>query len=245
MVFDPTTETWIKNSLPTAQKGRSVGVITKILESNEDGKPQGGLFINTNKTRVQSKPINVKRGANKGAYSFGHVIPWHNTELFSHLSVVRDRQVRYDPDVARGLDFGSGSSTQNYRKRRKKASKILFLVSISENLNHPIEAIDVKQYFDLLLDEAGKRLSEDEGRQVDLSNMFTLHSLRVGGITAFLKAGVPLSGVLTEFIAGHASVIMNFYYQVFAATEVDSIIKQAADKLDSGEMVERVIFSNV
>ena len=74
--------------------------------------------------------------------------------------------------------------------------------------------------------------------------MFTLHSLRVGGITAFLKAGVPL-GVLTEFIAGHASVIMNFYYQVFAATEVDSIIKQAADKLDSGEMVESDLFQRL
>ncbi|WP_448192804.1 VPA1269 family protein [Azospirillum sp. sgz301742] len=244
-IFDPDTNAWSRNDLPTAEPGRSVGVIHQVLEMGEDGRPLGGFFINSNKTQNAKNKLKWSRGPNKSARGFGYIIPWHNEELFRHLAYCRSWQSRYNPvSEPRGLDTVADHSMRVTKAVAQNLPGFYFLFRDPSAGNEPVSSYKLNQMFYQVLEEAGRRLSEDDGRKISLSDLFTLHSLRVGGITAFMKAGVPLS-VLTEFVAGHATVIMNIYYQRHSSPEINRIISEAASTLESGGLVEDDLFNRV
>ncbi len=245
LIFDPGTLGWRKNSLPTAELGRSVGVIQRVLEMGEDGKPLGGFFINSNKTRNAKAKLVSSRGPNKSARAFGYTIPWSNEELFCHLAYCRDWQVGNNPLMEpRGLDTVADHSMRVTKTVTKNLPGFYFLFRDPSAGNEPISSFKLNQMFDQVLTEASRRISEEEGLEISFNDLFTLHSLRVGGITAFMKAGVPLS-VLTELIAGHATVMMNLYYQRHSAPEISRIISDAASTIESGGVFEDDLLSRV
>ncbi|ABQ30029.1 integrase family protein [Acidiphilium cryptum] len=244
-IFDRESESWTKNKLNTAEAGRSVGVIHRIIDSDLNGASLAGLFINSNKTRHPQRRVRRGRGPNLGAFDFGYVIPWNNLELFKHIAYCRDWQIENNPvSSPRGLDTVSDTSMRVTPTIAKDLPGFYFLFRDPTLRNEPISSHKLGVLFARVLEEAGRRLSIEDGAKISLDNLFTLHSLRVGGITAFMKAGVPL-GVLTEFIAGHSTVIMNLYYQKFSAPELDKIISDAAAKLQAGSQIEADLLDRI
>lgn len=245
LIFDPDANAWVCNVLPTAEPGRSVGVVHQILDMGEDGRPLGGFFINSNKTRNAKAKLGSSRGANKSARAFGYIIPWHNEDLFRHLAYCRAWQIRNNPVTEpRSLDTVADHSMRVTKAVARNLPGFYFLFRDPTAGNEPISSFKLNQLFEQVLAEAGRRLSQEEGREISLSDLFTLHSLRVGGITAFMKAGVPLS-VLTELIAGHATVMMNLYYQRHSSPEISRIISEAASALESGGLIEDDLIDRV
>jgi hypothetical protein len=54
--------------------------------------------------------------------------------------------------------------------------------------------------------------NEENGQKLaPRSAIFNEHTLRVTGLTALIDAGVPI-GIVSEFLAGHATVFMTWYY---------------------------------
>ena len=60
---------------------------------------------------------------------------------------------------------------------------------------------------------------------------YTLHGLRVSGITAFIEAGVPLH-VIAEFVSGHANLVMTLYYTKLQNFTISEQLQAAAASLD-------------
>lgn len=64
-----------------------------------------------------------------------------------------------------------------------------------------------------------------------------MHTLRVSGITAMLESGVPLE-VVSQFVAGHASLVMTLWYFKNSPGQLREAIRQAQDKaLAEGDFV--------
>jgi hypothetical protein len=57
-----------------------------------------------------------------------------------------------------------------------------------------------------------------------------IHTLRVSGITALATAGLPLP-ILAEFLAGHASILMDLYYVKFDKTAVQQMVEQCIHRI--------------
>ena len=244
-LFDAKSCEWLPSQLPTMEKGRSVGVVHQVIKTEHDDNTLGGFFINSNKTRHADVKLNNTRGPNKSAFSFGYIIPWNNVDLFKHITFCRDWQIRNNPiDSPRGLDSVAEHSMRVTTPVARSLPRFYFLFRDPDAVNEPVSSFKLTKMFNQVLEEAGRRLSEENNRTIDLSDHFTLHSLRVGGITAFMKSGMPL-GVLTEFVAGHSTIIMNLYYQRHSAPEISDIISKAANKLEGGGLVEEDLLGRV
>ena len=244
-LFDRESGEWKLNDLPTMEKGRSVGIIHQILDTDGTGKPLGGFFINSNKTRNADVKLTSSRGPNKSAFSFGYIIPWNNFELFGHIAFCRDWQTKNNPiSEPRGLDSVAEHSMRVTAAVAGSLPDYYFLFRDPNAANEPISSHKLNAMFKQVLEEASRRLSIEYEQEISLSHHFSLHSLRVGGITAFMKSGMPL-GVLTEFIAGHSTIIMNLYYQKHSAPEISDIISKAAENLENGDLLEEDLLDRV
>lgn len=245
LIYDHAAGTWVPNLLPSAEAGRSVGVIQQILAMDANGNPLGGFFINSNKTKGADVKLTSSRGPNKSAHSFGYSIPWNNTELFENLAYCRDWQIRCNTaPQPRGLDEVSDNSMRVTQAVARNLPKFYFLFRDPSAGNDPVSSYKLTAMFDLVMREASRRISEEDGKEINLDRFYTLHCLRVGGITAFAKAGIPL-GVLTEFIAGHSTIIMNLYYQRHSAPEISRIINDALAAFEAGGAIEDDLFERV
>jgi len=82
--------------------------------------------------------------------------------------------------------------------------------------------------------EVEKEIYEETGEKIVLTyetdnyrkqhkNVFDIHSLRVSGITNLIEAGVPVE-VVSQFVAGHSSVVMTLYYNKNSMEEINKII---------------------
>ncbi|PPD31935.1 MAG: hypothetical protein CTY19_12295 [Methylomonas sp.] len=57
-----------------------------------------------------------------------------------------------------------------------------------------------------------------------------IHTLRVSGITALATAGLPIP-ILAEFLAGHASILMDLYYVKVDKTAVQQMVEQCIHRI--------------
>lgn len=235
LIYDSQSHEFCRN--PDGQKDRHFGVLREIFDSTTQTRFTG-LFINTNKTqRLYSK-------GKKGGYE----ILWENKELNSVLVSLRDWQCRYNPchDPVHVNEL----TDRNLHCTESIAPFIpryffLFRDPCTKGENEPISYVRLESMFLLLMAETEKRLRA-EGEPVTLikdweqlatkripkSAVTTLHGLRVSGITAFAEAGVPLQ-ILTDFLAGHATILMNLYYQRFGIAKVTQIIDKAAAVMEN------------
>lgn len=215
---------------PNGLSGRRLGV---FREFTSGGKRFTGLYINTNKTQALYSASDRQ----------GYDIMWENESVNEALAFLRDWQMRYNP-LKEPVHVNSLSDTTLHAPERiaKLVKPVFFLfrdkASIRTSPHEPISHQRIEMLYLHLLAAAEERLKE-EGSDVTLITewepngktprraIVTLHSLRVSGITNFAEAGVPLH-ILTEFLAGHSTILMNLWYHKFGFATVNTVISKAA-----------------
>ncbi|MFM0122663.1 VPA1269 family protein [Paraburkholderia sp. RL18-101-BIB-B] len=228
---------WISNPGPLAKMGRAEGWLRRIRDTSV-WKEYLGFWINTNKTTA------IGRG---DAQDFGYEIPWQHDELIGTLMRLRDWQIANNP-----IEKLSSRADLFERHLRPTAALAKLMPAYAYLFRHPKETDltcwhepvryeSVNQFFLTLMDEIEARryntpneiklvLTRDSaGRPA--SSIFTVHGLRVAGITAFAEAGVP-APIIAEFLAGHMTVLMTVYYERFGPATVTRMLNDALQALD-------------
>lgn len=241
---------WVENTGPFAPRKGSrrdpQGLIRRIWDP-ELGRWFNGLFITTNKTQDRAK----------GFVESGYEIPWENREIMELACTLRDWQGKYNP-CQRPLSRGelSDANLQTSADVAERVEKLHFLFRDAANRRQPQEPPTTGRlslFWRALNAELERRLERegivnDDGSRVQLvtfsdtpngytyptGTLFDPHSLRVAGLTALHQAGVPLH-ILSEFVAGHATVLMTLYYVRPTAGEVRRRLDEAQGKLPDME----------
>lgn len=238
-VFRPDQGGWVRNTNrwtpDPASKKKPMGFVRRIWD-HQLSKPFNGLYITTNKT--------ADRAA--GFIESGYEIPWENPDAIALFVALRDWQEKYNPSqkpLTRSelSDVGLSASADV----AMRLEKLHFLFRDPSNAAYPMEPISVGRLSSFwlgLVAELERRLASrgitsHDGSPITLitkyaegrpaGTIFDPHSLRVAGLTAFAAAGVPIH-VLSEFVAGHATVLMTIYYQKLGASEVTRLLDEAS-----------------
>lgn len=198
-----------------------------------------GLFVNTNKTATYD-----------GRRAPGYEIPYLTPELAGHLANLRDWGLRYLPPLSKPIVYSdTGEGRRKYPKA--EASKLpqvapLFRDPSSEDKLTPISYDKLATAYVRLLAETEKRVKQQYGIDISLTKLnsegrptwkYDMHTLRVSGITAMLESGVPLE-IVSQFVAGHASLVMTLWYFKNSPGQLREAIRQAQDKaMSEGDFV--------
>ena len=243
---------WLPNHHPLATKGRRTGVIRSF--DDYQGAGSLGFFINSNKTSTSCD----RRGET------GFDIKWQHPELLDRLNRLERWQRLHNPadkllarcDLStrdRKLEVSDGAGER----------PTTYLFRLFDNLNlsfrqFPPSYTVCRDFFLRVLDEVEARLGErtriSNAAEPDASKhasapililtrigrfpevgAYSLHSLRVSGITAFAEAGVP-PAIIAEFLSGHLTVLMALYYMKFGAATVTRILADAEQAIESGAL---------
>lgn len=228
---------WVKNTHKLATAGRAEGVLRRIIDTNIE-REFVGLWINTNKTSA---------AALSPGRDVGYEIPWQQVEIVTCLYNLRIWQSRFNA-VQRFLSRDDLQEKvlhpTNALKGLMPAYTYLFREMKDQSLStadQPPTAQVLAQFFFRVLDEVEGRLvreAEANNKKVNprlviarkgkipSACAYSLHSLRVTGITAFAEAGVP-ANVIAEFLAGHLTVLMSVYYTKFGPDFITRILNEA------------------
>lgn len=231
--YDPATGTDVKNPSPKAIKGRRQACL-RLLQDNQLLEQWLGLFVNTNKTALYD-----------GKSPVGYEIPYVSPELASLLLMAKDWQLRYMPPLAALATYNNDS--QHKREFAKvdprKMPKIapLFLDPKSTQKDRPVSRAKVAKLWLRVLEETEKRIERERGVKLELTTLnekgervwkYDLHTLRVSGISAMIENGVPLE-VVSQFVAGHASLVMTLWYLKFAPEKLRDMLEKARAKAEA------------
>ena len=222
---------WIPNTHPLACAKRKQGAIRRIFDA-QSASDLTGLWINTNKTKAQG------RGR---AEDQGYEIPWQLNVLIEMFCKLRAWQSTYNPVdrfVSRAeLSEASLRPTEALKKRMPGYAYLFRHLrdgAPSRRLE-PVRENYLVRVFLAVMEEIELRRKGTPGeiklivsrcKGVPASAIYTVHGLRVTGITAFAAAGVPLP-IIAEFLAGHLSVLMTIYYTKLGPATVTEILENA------------------
>lgn len=236
LIYDHAREAFVPNHLPTATPGRAEGCI-RLFVDGELRKDIIGLWINTNKTTVADPRVDK-----------GYGIPWSTNELRWALDHLRRWQIRHNPmhrplsrdelleSELRPSEALTGSLPSYYYLFRDPVTSV-------NDPHHPVTKSRLDVFFRLLMAEVEKELQADDpaitlvwrnDTGTVTKSLFSLHSLRVTGITHFMKAGVPIQ-VLAEFVAGHATILMTLHYAKFGPNYISETVERASRAIAEGE----------
>lgn len=234
---------WDRNPSPLALRKRREGWLRRIHDSSSCTEYLG-FWININKTAA------VGRGDSK---DFGYEIPWQHEELIRTLILLRDWQQANNP-ISRLYSRAdlSEKAIQPTEALAKHMPPYAYLFRLPRETDltawhEPARYEAVSEFFLAVMDEIESRrrgtpnevpiiLSRNQtGRPA--TAVFSLHGLRVAGITAFAEAGVP-APVIAEFLAGHMTVLMTVYYQKFGPSTVTKMLNEAMNALDRARLAD-------
>ncbi len=237
----PLNVRWAKNPSDLCQPGRRQGALRQIWDASAQlaGRPDEfvGFWINTNKTAAGNSGLAEDRG---------YEIPWQREDLIYYLAKLRLWQVEHNP-LRRLLarDELSDPDLHPTPGLRGKLPRYGYLFrdkvdGISGDQEPPTYS-QLRSLFGRVMAEVEDRLFEQglrsgQGQRIQLVRAdaygapsrieYSLHGLRVAGISAFAEAGVPAT-VIAEFVAGHATVLMTLYYQKFGPATITRLLDQA------------------
>jgi hypothetical protein len=232
---------WVSNTSPLARKARTEGWLRRIRDTSVS-KDYLGFWVNSNKTTAMG------RG---DAKDYGYEIPWQHDELISILTRLRDWQMLHNP-----IETLSSRGDLSEKSLRPTAALSKLMPAYAYLFRHPrdsdltswhepVRYEAVNQFFLALMDEIEDRRhnTPNEVRLILSRNsvnspgsaIFTVHGLRVAGITAFAEAGVP-APIIAEFLAGHMTVLMTVYYHKFGPATVTRMLNEALHALDRARM---------
>ena len=231
------------NSSVFAVRGRQESVFRKIRDSSAQlaGRPSDfvGFWINTNKTPIGTGDITQDRG---------YEIPWQREDLIYYLAKLRDWQVRHNP--LRQLFSRDELGVERLRVPapwNKALPKYAYLFrdkvdGLAGEFAPPTHS-QLRSLFLRALAEVEDRFADSgwlnsDGERLSLvevddyggpkGSAYSLHGLRVAGISALAEAGVP-TPIIAEFVAGHATVLMTLYYQKFGPATVTRLLNEAIE----------------
>lgn len=227
---------WIKNTSRLAMDDRRQGCI-RLARDTSVMKDYVIFWINTNKTDARG----VKRGKD-----FGYEIPWQNDDLIAILLRLRDWQMTFNP--VKALTSRAQLSEALLRPtpalaRHMPKYTFLFRHPREHALaqwHEPVAYQRLAPFFLAVMEEIELR-RKGTGDEVSLivdrrirggapsAAIFSLHGLRVSGISAFAEAGVP-APIIAEFIAGHLTVLMTLYYQKYGPATVSRMLDEAEQR---------------
>lgn len=244
---DATNGGWVPNSGPLASgrgdQRRPQGLVQRMWDA-EKGRWYNGIWITTNKTADH---------ATAGS-SAGYPIPWENEDVIGLFTFLRDWQEKHNPCLAL-MSRGelSDPKLQSSEDVKENAAKLAFLFRDAASRTAPMEpvstgrlnefwhrlmeALEDRMWAEGLTNEDGSRIQivlnwqEYKGeRRRPTKSIFDPHSLRVAGLTALAEAGVPIH-ILSEMVAGHASILMTIYYVRPSAGTVQDVLDAAQARL--------------
>jgi hypothetical protein len=235
--YDRVTGQWRPNNLKTKKHKKPTGVIRKIWDGQRGGH-MTGLFINTNKTKTRD------------AVEEGYVIPWQNDEVINLAARLQEWQVENYPLKQPTRFANVVPSLGDLPTKDVIASTpdryYLFRDLCGRYPEAPVTSGRLQVIFVRLMEKLEEELWERkitnaDGSKISLiltrdktgnarSSIFDLHSLRVTGLTAFVKAGVPIH-ILSKLVAGHSTFLMTLYYAQMDIGYITDILSDAQTKI--------------
>jgi hypothetical protein len=227
MLYDFNSQTEVKNPNPLAIPGRRESCIRKLHDSLRlESWP--GLYVNTNKTALYD-----------GRRPPGYEIPYLTEGMAQLLSQMQAWNKRYLPPLASLVTYreeARGNSIYSSSKEVKLPQIApLFRDPSSAQKVLPPSYEKVARLYVRVLAETEKRIKAERGIDIALTKIRTdgtvtwrydLHTLRVSGISAMIESGVPLE-VVSQFIAGHASLVMTLWYLKHSPGKIRDAIAKA------------------
>ncbi|WP_370311693.1 VPA1269 family protein [Sagittula sp.] len=232
-VYDRTTGGWQKNVLRAKRHKHPSGFLKQIWDG-EQGGYMTGLYVNTNKTKTRD------------AVDEGYSIPWQNEDVIELAARLQDWQIANHP-LSRPTPYEAilpaidGKPTEDVIAQTP-SRYYLFRDPCGNYPEAPITAGRMRQIFLKLMLELEEELWRRGIKNIDGSKImiisswdktgrvtgaiFDLHSLRVTGLTSFVKAGVPIH-ILSKLLAGHSSFLMTLYYAQMDIGYVTDILNKA------------------
>jgi hypothetical protein len=243
----PPQVTWTKNGSALAIPGRKEGVLRLIHDRSAQlaGRPSDfiGFWINTNKTPLQGTAVEQDRG---------YEIPWQREDLIYYIAKLRDWQSQHNPlRELLGRDQLGDSQLLPPPGSTVQLPKYAYLFrdrvdglwgDQAPPTRDQIRGLMVRVFAEVQDRLADQGITNFDGTPVKIveederapyRTPYTLHGLRVAGISALAEAGVPIA-IISEFIAGHATVLMTLYYQKFGPATVTRLLNQAREAEASG-----------
>ncbi|WP_046867696.1 VPA1269 family protein [Microvirga massiliensis] len=227
------TNEFIPNSSPISEPGRQEGLLKRIYDGTTQ-RYYTGLHITTNKSAALSST----------EFERPYDIPWQCDSLLSHLEFLLDWQRTYNagPRKLTRRDLSDVKLRPSEAARNLPGYYFLFRdpANRSAPRDEPVPHGRMRNFFLAVLEEAERRLN-DEGEGVQLVirtkqglvSPYSLHGLRVSGITHFAEAGVPIQ-VIAEFVAGHSTLLMSIHYTKFGPSKITDILDEAMDTIEEG-----------
>jgi hypothetical protein len=238
MTVDTRTGKSVKNKHPGAIIGRRESCL-RMLNDSLRLETWCGLFVNTNKTALYD-----------GRGPIGYEIPYLPPALLDQLVRMRDWGKRYLPPLTKPVLYSESSEARaNYPgavdKKRLPLVAPLFADPFANDKRIPANYHKlVRTYVDLLA-ETEKRVKAKYNVDLSLTETkvdskgkeyttwrYDLHTLRVSGISAMLENGVPLE-VVSQFVAGHASLVMTLWYYKNSPGKIREIIAKHRDSAEA------------
>jgi hypothetical protein len=197
--------------------------------------------VNTNKTSDHKHDF--------GEMS-GYLVPWKYSPMIELFQRLRSWQETYNPIESPTPYLEAIVGFEGDMPSKGVISSIpdrfYLFRDVNGRINRVAPPTDNKLigFWRLLMDELERRLNaEGEEATIILSRNasggpltahYTMHGLRVAGLTAFAEAGVPIE-ILSKLVAGHASILMTIYYLKYSAAHVTDILESARLKFEALE----------
>jgi Putative phage integrase len=227
---DPATGKRERNTHVGAVPGRNEG-FARLLHDTLRQESWCGLFVNTNKTAVYNGP---KRG---------YEIPYLPAELSELLERVRAWGLRYLPPLAKPIVYAESGEGRHAYPDVDVANvphvAPLFRDPSTLDKAAPVAYARLTRAYVRVLVKTEQRIKEKYGVDIALTApkangkgrvwKYDLHTLRVSGISAMIENGVPLE-VVSQFVAGHASLVMTLWYLKSSPGKMREFIAVAHDK---------------
>ena len=242
---------WVANKHPLATKDRRVGAIREIHDTTLN-RGILGFYVNTNKSQ---------EGGHKDGQDRGQEIPMSDAKLLRSVISLRDWQEKLNPVDCLLTREEIGDPVlvpSDGLKGRSPAYTFLFRELADSRLHarsSPITYTRFRFVFNAIMDEVearlAKRILADEGysarrppkiitarvKGVVKLCVYTLHSLRVSGITGMFKAGLPF-WIISKIVAGHQSYLMTLRYCKLDQVSVYEALRLAREQMESGELAK-------
>lgn len=204
----------------------------RLLRDPISGAEWVGLYVNTNKTALFD-----------GKSPAGYEIPWVSQQTADLLHRMEVWNRRYQLPLVKPVTYDNeGIHKATYAKvDRGLLPQIapLFRDPRHPQSNVPVGRDKLARLWAKILHETEKRVQVERGLpDFELTKLdergnrtwkYDLHTLRVSGISALIENGVPLE-VVSQFVAGHATLVMTLWYTKFAPAKLRREIERASER---------------
>lgn len=212
LVVDIDSMSLVPNVLPIAARGRNQSFIKVVSLSPVRNERGLGMYVNTNKTGRD------------------YVFPWLQIEIAKSVQAVIDWQRTYNP-----ISEPVSDRPDTKEERAADAEAVLVYPIFRDPARAdcaPVSSAIVLEYFRSLMRRVEAKYNTKNNTSLcffrsDGEPVFDIHSLRVTGVTRLLSLGVDPK--IVRMLAGHASLVMTWYYEQISNERVSGAMHQALE----------------